>query len=83
MAETENLKRELDDTRSTIHFFQQQTTEVQNDAASCEETPEEYNWMDSTYLLAKFPDESSSRFFLDNMLELCTSQVFHICAFSI
>ncbi|XP_055333423.1 kinesin-like protein KIF21A isoform X2 [Paramacrobiotus metropolitanus] len=73
-AMVDSLKTQLNDTKATIHFISQQNTEIQNEAASCEETLEEYNYMDSAFLRTKFADEFASRYFVEHLLELCQGQ---------
>ena len=69
------FKSQLEDNRSTIHFFEQKNMEVQNETAVCEENADELNNIDPVYIQMHFPDELATRFFLGSLIDLCMSQV--------
>ena len=70
------LISQLDETRSTIHFFEQKNMDIQNEAVYCEESTDEYTHLDPVYIQMHFPEENASRFFLTNLIEFCMTQVY-------
>ncbi|GAV08791.1 hypothetical protein RvY_18434 [Ramazzottius varieornatus] len=69
-----SLMNQLEETRSTIHFFEQKNMEIQNETVYCEESTDEYTHLDPAYIQLHFPEEHSSRFFLTNLIEFCMTQ---------
>jgi hypothetical protein len=75
MKNVREWRSTIEDTKSAIHFIEQKLLEVQNEAAVCEESPDEYNNIDPVYISMKFPGEESNRFFIKQVMDLCMDQV--------